>query len=73
MAVRPDHQGRGLGSALLANRLSELHRRGVPAYLEATNRRNLALYLHHGFTVTGTIHIPDGGPTLYRMWREARG
>ncbi|HEV8559762.1 MAG TPA: amino acid permease [Actinophytocola sp.] len=72
MAVRPDHQGRGLGSALLANRLTELHRRGVPAYLEATNRRNLALYLHHGFTVTGTIHIPDG-PTLYRMWREARG
>jgi amino acid transporter/GNAT superfamily N-acetyltransferase len=72
LAVLPTHQGQGIGSALLANRLTELHRRGVPSYLEATNRRNLALFLHHGFTVTATVHIPDGGPTLYRMWREAR-
>jgi amino acid transporter/GNAT superfamily N-acetyltransferase len=72
VAVLPEHQGRGLGSALLASRLSELHRLGTPAYLEATNRRNLALYLHHGFKVIGTVTVPDGGPTLYRMWREAR-
>ncbi|HET9143449.1 GNAT family N-acetyltransferase [Actinophytocola sp.] len=72
VAVLPEHQGRGLGSALLASRLSELHHAGTPAYLEATNRRNLALYLHHGFKVIGTVTVPDGGPTLYRMWREAR-
>ncbi|HEU5471437.1 MAG TPA: amino acid permease [Actinophytocola sp.] len=72
VGVLPEHQGRGLGSALLASRLSELHRQGMPAYLEASNRRNLALFLHHGFKVIGTVTVPDGGPTLYRMWREAR-
>jgi amino acid transporter/GNAT superfamily N-acetyltransferase len=72
LAVLPQHQGRGLGSALLADRLTELHRLGMPVYLEAANRRNLALFLHHGFTVVGTVQLPDGGPTTYRMWREAR-
>jgi amino acid transporter/GNAT superfamily N-acetyltransferase len=72
LAVRPAYQSRGIGSALLAHRLTDLHRRGIPAYLEATNRRNLALYLHHGFTVIGSIRVGDDGPTLYRMWREAR-
>ncbi|HEV2781126.1 MAG TPA: GNAT family N-acetyltransferase [Actinophytocola sp.] len=69
LGVRPSHQGRGIGSALLTHRLSDLHRRGIPTYLEATNRRNLALFLHHGFTVIGTVRVPDGGPTMYRMWR----
>jgi amino acid transporter/ribosomal protein S18 acetylase RimI-like enzyme len=73
IAVRPAFQCRGIGSALLANRLTDLHRHGIPAYLEATNRRNLALYLHHGFTVIGSIRVAEEGPTLYRMWREARG
>jgi ribosomal protein S18 acetylase RimI-like enzyme len=73
IAVRPAYQCRGIGSALLAHRLSDLHRQGIPAYLEATNRRNLALYLHHGFTVIGSTRVAGDGPTLYRMWREARG
>ncbi|MFL6145663.1 MAG: amino acid permease [Labedaea sp.] len=72
IAALPEHQCRGSGSALLASRLTDLHRRGIPAYLEATNRRNLALFLHHGFTVLGAARVPDGGPTMYRMWREAR-
>lgn len=72
IAVRPAFQCRGIGSALLAHRLSDLHRQGIPAYLEATNRRNLALYLHHGFTVIGSVRVANDGPTLYRMWREAR-
>jgi amino acid transporter/ribosomal protein S18 acetylase RimI-like enzyme len=73
IGVRPAFQCRGIGSALLSHRLTDLHRHGIPAYLEATNRRNLALYLHHGFTVIGSIRVSDDGPTLYRMWREARG
>jgi amino acid transporter/GNAT superfamily N-acetyltransferase len=72
MGVRPEFQSRGIGSALLAHRLTELHRKGMPAYLEATNRRNLALYLHHGFTVIGTVRVAEEGPVMYRLWREAR-
>jgi amino acid transporter/GNAT superfamily N-acetyltransferase len=70
LAVRPAFQGKGIGSAMLADRLGDLHRRGIPAYLEATNRRNLALYLHHGFSVIGTLQIGDDGPTMYQMWRD---
>lgn len=72
IAVRPAFQGKGIGSALLAHRLTDLHRKGIPAYLEATNRRNLALYLHHGFTVIGSLRVSEEGPVMYRMWREAR-
>jgi GNAT superfamily N-acetyltransferase len=69
--VRPDAQGRGLGSALLEAALTELDRDGVPAYLEATNAGSRRLYERHGF-----VHLDDfapaGGPTLHRMWRDPR-
>lgn len=41
----------------------------LPAYLEATSERNQALYVRHGFHVTGAIPLPQG-PTAWAMWRE---
>src|SRR2546423_1534352 len=41
-------QGRGLGSALLAHMLARVDAHGMPAYLESSNERNLALYGRHG-------------------------
>lgn len=70
--VRPDLQGQGIGTAMIKHRLRELDEAGMPAYLEATNRRNLALYVHLGFQPTGNpIAMPDNGPKLYPMWRPA--
>jgi ribosomal protein S18 acetylase RimI-like enzyme len=69
LGVDPDHQGRGIGSALLDAVLTRADREGVPAYLEATNERNAKLYEKHGFVATGTLALPDG-PPLYPMWRE---
>ena len=43
----------------------------VPAYLEATDRRNAALYVRHGFQVTGIVLAP-GYPQIITMWRPAR-
>jgi ribosomal protein S18 acetylase RimI-like enzyme len=63
-------QGRGVGSALLRDRLDELDQRDEPAYLESSNIRNVPLYQRHGFEVVEEITIADGGPTLWRMWRE---
>ncbi|TCO45839.1 GNAT family N-acetyltransferase [Actinocrispum wychmicini] len=72
VAVLPPEQNRGIGSALVQHRLRELDAAAVPAYLEATNRRNLALYVHLGFQPTGNpIVLPDDGPKLYPMWRPA--
>jgi amino acid transporter/GNAT superfamily N-acetyltransferase len=72
VSVLPEEQGKGMGTALIQHRLRELDASGQAAYLEATNRRNLALYVHLGFQPTGNpIVLPDDGPKLYPMWRPA--
>ena len=71
LATRPEWQGRGLGSSLLAPVLERCDRGGVPAYLEATSERNKQLYLRHGFEVTGEITL-TGGPAMWPMWRSPR-
>lgn len=68
VAVDPSHQGRGLGSLLLADQLQRLDRAGEAAYLESTTPRNRALYERHGFECTGRIVLPEG-PALSQMWR----
>ncbi len=68
LGTRPEWQGRGLGSALMAPVLQTCDRDGVPAYLEATSERNKQLYLRHGFKVTDELQLP-GGPCMWPMWR----
>ena len=53
LAVRPDRQNVGIGSALLDRHHSRLDRAGIPAYLEANDPRNRDLYLRHGYTAVG--------------------
>jgi ribosomal protein S18 acetylase RimI-like enzyme len=74
MAVHPDHQDKGLGSALMRRTHSELDAAGVPQYLEATNEDNIRLYHRHGYTDMDPfeIYLPDGTP-FFRMWRPAGG
>ena len=62
-------QRRGLGSALLAHMLARVDTDQMPAYLESSSERNLALYRRHGFEITSEVAIP-GGPTIWLMWRE---
>lgn len=69
LGARPEHQGRGCGSALLRHVTARLDRDGVPAYLEATTEGNRRLYLRHGFRDRGApIQLPEG-PAMYPMWR----
>ncbi len=72
LGTDPDRQGQGIGSALLHQVLSRLDAEGIPAYLESSKARNVPFYARHGFEVTGEIHTPGGGPTLWLMWREPR-
>ncbi|WP_254711660.1 N-acetyltransferase [Streptomyces sp. TRM64462] len=69
MATRPEHQGHGIGSALLDTVLAQCDRDTLPAYLEATSARNESLYARHGFRTIGELPLPDG-PVLHAMWRE---
>jgi ribosomal protein S18 acetylase RimI-like enzyme len=69
LATEKAAQGQGLGSALLAHMLARVDAHQMPAYLESSSERNLALYGPHGFEVTSGVAIP-GGPTIWPMWRE---
>jgi GNAT superfamily N-acetyltransferase len=71
LGTRPEWQGRGLGSSLMAPVLQTCDRDRVPAYLEATSERNVPLYLRHGFDVTADIQVP-GGQRMWPMWRTPK-
>ena len=65
VAVLPQHQGRGLGSQLLAEALRHLASDGVRRCLlevRASNAVALQLYRRHGFSTDGVRkdYYPDG-------------
>jgi GNAT superfamily N-acetyltransferase len=72
LGTRPERQGQGLGSALLRAVLDRCDTERLPAYLEATCPRNVALYRRHGFVERGTLSLPPGCPPMTPMWREPR-
>jgi GNAT superfamily N-acetyltransferase len=73
LAVSPQRQGQGTGTALLRAYHQILdHDARVPAYLEASDLLTRQFYLRLGFTDHGRpIHLPDG-PLMHPMWRECR-
>jgi ribosomal protein S18 acetylase RimI-like enzyme len=70
LGVVPEAQGQGVGSAMLEAAAARSDATGVPAYLEATSDANRRLYERHGFVVTAELPLPDGGPSLWPMWRR---
>jgi GNAT superfamily N-acetyltransferase len=71
LAIRPGHQGKGIGTALL-NHHHEVYP-DVADYLEASSPESRELYLRHGFEDRGPFHLPDDGPPLWAMWRPVGG
>jgi GNAT superfamily N-acetyltransferase len=69
LGTRPDRQGAGLGSALLAPVLDRCDAEGIGAYLESSKASNIPFYRRHGFEVAGEVQFPSG-PVLWPMWRE---
>jgi ribosomal protein S18 acetylase RimI-like enzyme len=70
LGVEPEFQGRGFGGALMQPVLTRCDREQIPAYLESSKRRNVALYERHGFRVVEELKLPKDGPPIWRMWRE---
>jgi GNAT superfamily N-acetyltransferase len=67
-----EHRGRGHGLGLLADNLRHVDEAHEPAYLEASNPANVALYARYGFEVRDSFTLPAGGPEVVTMWRDAR-
>ncbi|BCI92120.1 hypothetical protein NIIDMKKI_73260 [Mycobacterium kansasii] len=68
----PGVRGRGFGQALMRSRLDRCDAEYCPAYLESSKPENIPYYERFGFTVTGEIMLPRGGPPIWPMWREPR-
>jgi GNAT superfamily N-acetyltransferase len=68
----PAVRGRGFGQVLMRSRLDRCDAEYCPAYLESTKVENVPYYERFGFTVTREIVLPDGGPTMWAMWRAPR-
>jgi ribosomal protein S18 acetylase RimI-like enzyme len=68
----PTVRGAGFGQALMRSRLDRCDAEYAPAYLESSNPDNIPYYERFGFEVTGELTVPDGGPTLWPMWRAPR-
>jgi ribosomal protein S18 acetylase RimI-like enzyme len=72
IGVDGDRQGRGFGSVLLRYATERCDRDGLPAFLEASNPRNKALYERHGFEAVGVIQAGNS-PPMWPMRREPQG
>lgn len=71
IATVPEHRGRGVGAAILAERLRLAAQTGMPVYLEASTERSSRLYERLGFAPEGErIALPGKGPELIPMWRR---
>ena len=66
------HRGHGRGLALLAQNLDRIDAADMPAYLEASNAANVALYERYGFRTRSVFTLPAGGPDVATMWRDRR-
>jgi ribosomal protein S18 acetylase RimI-like enzyme len=57
LGVQPDHQGRGIGTALVELFLNGIDEQAMPAFLETDVDKNVEFYEQFGFVVTASEDI----------------
>ena len=72
LATRPDRQGEGLATAVMAPEIERADRAGVDCCLETSTTRNRQFYERRGFTEAVDLHIASGPPTWW-LTRPAPG
>lgn len=73
LATHPDHRGRGIGQALLADDLARWDAEDVPCYLESTNPANDHRYERLGFRSVGGFAAVLDDSWVTAMWRPVGG
>lgn len=61
-------RGKGVGSALVHDKLEQCDAAGIDTYLVCTRESTIPFYEHFGYKVTAPVPIP-AGPTLWGMLR----
>ena len=70
LGVVPGRRNVGMGARLVAPMLARCDRKGVPAYLESSNPRNVGFYERQGFGSAGKLIYDKDSPPLTLMWRD---
>jgi ribosomal protein S18 acetylase RimI-like enzyme len=70
--VHPDHQRKGLGTAVLRPVLDRCDAERVPCLTETSSLDNVSFYQRLGFEVTAKVAMPDNGPAVWVMRRAPR-
>lgn len=70
IGTSPNMQSRGYGSLLLEAFLEDARMMNVGSYLECSSEHNLGFYQRYGFQIEREVQAPEGGPTLWLMWRS---
>jgi len=73
LAVEPDSQRSGLGSALIADGRARAEREGSPIWLETSVEANVGYYRRHGFDVTGEGTLGRSGTRYWGMLHPGSG
>jgi ribosomal protein S18 acetylase RimI-like enzyme len=68
LGVDPDHQGTGMGGALLRRLCARADDAGVVSFLETDEERNVGLYRRFGYDVVEEAMTPFG----FTMWHMRR-
>ncbi len=71
LGVRPEAQGKGIGSKHVLGKLRMLDEAGTPVYLTSSNPRNVPFYERLGFSVVDRIQLPEG-PVITCMLKNPR-
>ncbi len=72
LAVDPQHQGKGYGSNLLNEMLSNIDEEGLPCYVETEGEKNASMYQHFGFEVVDEFVVPGTKVKLIAMLRQPK-
>jgi ribosomal protein S18 acetylase RimI-like enzyme len=72
IAVEPDQQGRGIGSALLEAIHARVDAGEVPILLLTYQPKFLSLYRRHGYRIVREGTAPGCGPRWWGMRRDPR-
>ena len=68
IAVDPDHQQQGIGSALLEYSIEQIGKNARELFVLSCNPNNLSLYQRFGFTLLGKLQADDS-PPLHSLLR----
>lgn len=72
VGTHPEHQGKGMGAALLRPVLDRCDKEGLPVWTYSSNPENLAFYHRLGFEVLDEVVLIKNAPTVFPIRREPR-